>query len=560
MLCANRHWPVIYIYKCYIIDQRISGRPSSNIIKNVYYNYGSEIYYYQYVNVYFSLVEEKVYKEYRYIISFFIGKKYHGSVKYSANIIQMCYYKRRHFSFIDNLKNKVKGATMGDIENWQYSQKLVTADQAVQCVKSGDYVHYSEFILFPETLDAALSRRRVELEDVNIRSVCFTRVPQVVKVDPERNHFILEDYHFSAVSRRMHDQNLCNYIPITYHMGPRMIKKYVNVDVLFLVTGPMDPRGFFNFGIANSVAAAILSKAKKIIVEVNRNVPTCLGGNQESIHISRVDCIVEGNNPPLMEMPQAAPAETDKLIAQHVMKEIEDGCCLQFGIGGLPNVVGSMIADSDLKDLGIHTEMLVDSCVDLYNARKITCARKNIDTYKMTYTFAMGTNKLYAFLHNNPVCASYPVNYINDPRIIALNDKMIAINNAIEVDLYGQVCSESVGYNQKSGTGGQLDFIFGAFRSKGGKGLICLSSTITDKNGNLQSRINPNITPGSIVTVPRSLVHYVITEYGTAQLKGKSTWQRAEALINIAHPKFRDDLIKEADKMKIWIKSNKIPQ
>ncbi len=447
---------------------------------------------------------------------------------------------------------------MGDIENWQYRQKLISPEKAAQMVKSGDKVHYSEFILFPEVLDAALAKRVEELKDVEIRSVCFTRVPEVVKADMKREHFILSDYHFGMVSRRLHDQNLCNYVPITYHQGPRIIRKYVDVDVFFLVTGPMDPRGFFNYGISNSVTSAVLAKAKKVIVEVNENIPTCLGGNQESIHISRVDNIVEGNNTPMPEVMPVAPADIDRKIAAHVMKEIEDGCCLQLGIGGLPNVVGSLIAESDLKDLGIHTEMLVDSFVDLYNAGKITGARKNIDSYKMSYTFAMGTSKLYAFLHNNPVCASYPVNYINDPRIIPLNDKMIAVNNAIEVDLFGQVCSESVGFDHKSGTGGQLDFIFGAFRSKGGKGLICLSSTRADKDGTLHSRINASITPGSIVTVPRSIVHYVVTEYGTAQLKGKSTWQRAEALINIAHPQFRDDLIKQADKMRIWLKSNRI--
>ncbi len=240
------------------------------------------------------------------------------------------------------------------------------------------------------------------------------------------------------------------------------------------------------------------------------------------------------------------------------MDEIEDGSCLQLGIGGLPNVIGAKIADSDLKDLGIHTEMLVDSCVDMYNAGRITGRKKTIDTHKMAYTFAMGTDKLYAFLDNNPMCASYPVSYTNDPRIIGMNAKVIAINNALEVDLFSQVCSESVGTRHISGTGGQLDFIFGAFASRGGKGLICLASTYTDKEGNLQSRIKPTITPGSIVTVPRSITHYVVTEYGIVQLKGKSTWQRADALISIAHPDFRDDLIKFAEEMNIWTRTNKI--
>jgi len=248
----------------------------------------------------------------------------------------------------------------------------------------------------------------------------------------------------------------------------------------------------------------------------------------------------------------------DRRIAEHIMKEIEDGACLQLGIGGLPNLIGQMIAESDLKDLGIHTEMLVDSCVDLYNAGRITGRKKTVDHFKMAYTFAMGTKKLYDFLDRNPTCASYPVNYINDPRMISLNNKVVAINNAIEVDLFGQVCSESVGAEQKTGTGGQLDFIFGAFQSKGGKGIISLNSTHKDKEGKLHTRIVPSVAPGSIVTVPRSIVQYVATEYGVVQLKGKSTWERAEALISIAHPEFRDELISQADKMKIWIKGNRV--
>ncbi len=447
---------------------------------------------------------------------------------------------------------------MGEFELSQYKQKLTTPEKAAQLVKSGDTVQYSEFVLFPELIDAALAKRVNELFNVTLRSTCYTRVPEVVKADLKREHFIMEDYHFGNISRRLHDQNLCNYIPITYHMGPRLLKKYVDVDVFFITAGEMDQRGYFNFGLANSVTNAVLAKAKKVVVEVNKNVPYCLGGNQESVHISRVDYIVEGNNPPLLEVPPAQPTEIDRKISEHVLKEIEDGCCLQLGIGGLPNVVGAMIAESDFKDLGVHTEMLVDSYVDLYNSRKITGARKTLDAYKMSYTFAMGTRKLYDFLHNNPTCASYPVNYINDPRIVAMNDKVIAINNAMEVDLFGQVCSESVGAAQKSGTGGQFDFVYGSFESRGGKGLICLSSTRTEKDGTVKTRIRPTITPGSIVTVPRSIAHYIITEFGTAQLKGKSTWQRAEALINIAHPDFRDQLIKEADAMRIWRRSNKI--
>lgn len=447
---------------------------------------------------------------------------------------------------------------MDDIILWEYQQKLTSADDAVKIVKSGDLICYSEFVLFPKTLDAALARRIGELDNIVIRGTSFTRVPEAVTADMESCHIIMEDYHFGTVSRELHKQKLSYYVPITYHQTPRIIHKYIDVDVAFVMTGPMDSMGLFNMGIANSATPAHLSKAKKIIVEVNNNVPNCLGGNQESIHISRVDCIVESDHEPLRELPPAPHTATDYLIAEQIMKELEDGACLQIGIGGLPNVVGAMIAASDLKDLGVHTEMLADSYVDLYEQGRINNSKKNIDKYKMTYTFAMGSKKLYDFLDHNPLCASYPVNYTNDPRIIAMNDKVVAINNAIEIDLFGQACSESVGTRQISGTGGQVDFINGAFNSHGGKGLLCLSSTFTDKEGKVYSRIKPTLTPGAIVTLPRSMAFYVITEYGIAMLKGKSTWQRAEALINIAHPDFRDELVKAADDMNIWRKTNKI--
>ncbi|TWI74106.1 butyryl-CoA:acetate CoA-transferase [Desulfobotulus alkaliphilus] len=439
----------------------------------------------------------------------------------------------------------------------EYKSKLTSAENAVKVVKSGDHVFYGEFVLFPRRLDEALAERIHELNGLEVRGVCFTQFPKVIEKDPGRKHVVVSDYHFSGISRRLHDQNLCNYVPITYHQSPRFIRKYIQPDVAFITTSAMDKNGFLNFGLANSVTGANLSKAKKIVVEINENVPYCLGGNFESIHVSKVDYIVEGSNFPLIEVPPAPGKDVDRKIAGHILKEIEDGATLQLGIGGLPNLIGEMIAASDLKDIGIHTEMLVDSCVDLYEAGRVTGRNKNIDHFKMAYTFAMGTKKLYDFLHLNPAGASYPVNYVNDPRIVALNPKVVAINNAVEVDLFSQVCSESSGYRQISGTGGQFDFIFGAFNSKGGKGIIALTSTYKDKDGNLKSRIVPTLKPGAIVTVPRSITHYVATEYGIAMLKGKSTWQRAEELINLAHPDFRDELIKEADKMKIWVNSNK---
>jgi len=333
----------------------------------------------------------------------------------------------------------------------------------------------------------------------------------------------------------------------------------IPVDVALLRVGPMDKHGFFNLGVSNSVTPNVIAVAKTIIVEVNESVPRCLGGNKEAVHISKVDFIVEGDNKPLIEVPPAPVSDEDRIIAELIMKEIEDGACLQLGIGGMPNTIGSLIAESDLKDLGIHTEMLVDSMVDMYEAGRVTGMRKTLDPGKMVYTFAMGRQRLYDFLDDNPTCASCPADYTNDPYVISQNDKVVSINNALEIDLYGQICSESSGTRQISGTGGQFDFHYGSFRSKGGKGFLCLSSTTTGKNGELLSRIKPIITPGGIVTMPRSLVFYIVTEYGmTKMIKGLSNWERAEEIINVAHPDFRDDLIKEAQQNKIWRRSNKL--
>lgn len=440
----------------------------------------------------------------------------------------------------------------------EYQQKLRSAEEAVRVVKSGDTVFMGEFAQNIEALDAALAARKDELNDIILNTTTRTRPLKCVEADSKRETFTWDDWHFSGVGRKFSEQGLASYIPFTYHQGPSIIAKYNKVDVAFVQVTPMDNNGFFNFSTSCSLTPAHCQKAKIVIVEVNSTSPRCLGGNREGIHISEVDFVVEGPNNPLLELPAAAASEADRGIAAYVMELMEDGATIQLGIGGLPNVVGSLIAQSDLKDIGVHTEMLADSYVAMYEAGRVTGNRKNIDKGKMVYTFAMGSKRLYEFLDNNPVCAAYPVNYTNDPENICKNDKVIAINNALEVDLFSQVASESNGSRQISGTGGQLDFIFGAFKSQGGKGLICISSTFTKKDGSIGSRIVPTLSPGTIVTCPRSITHYVVTEYGYAQLKGKSTWQRAEALINIAHPDFRDELIRNAEELNIWRRSNKI--
>ncbi|NLV21798.1 MAG: butyryl-CoA:acetate CoA-transferase [Syntrophomonadaceae bacterium] len=440
----------------------------------------------------------------------------------------------------------------------EYKNKLITADEAALLVKSGDWVQMGEFVMQPKDCDKALAKRKDELKDVKIRITTMSWLPEVCKVDPNREHFIMNDWHFSGTSRKLMDMNLCNYIPITYHEAATLYET-LDVDVSFQPVASMDKNGFFNFSTSNSMASYSTQRAKKLVVEVNSSAPVCLGGSGESIHISQVDYIVESStNEKLMNLPSIPPTEVDKKIADLVMEQMVDGACIQLGIGSMPNTVGALISQSDLKDLGVHTEMLVDSFVDMYEAGRITGAKKNLDKGKMVYTFAMGTDKLYNFLDHNPVCASYPVHYCNDPTVICQNDNVVAINNALEVDLYGQVASEASAGRQISGTGGQLDYIIGAYHSKGGKPIIALSSTVKKSDGTLASRITPGLSPGTIVTVPRSIASYIITEYGIFNLKGKSTWERAEGLINIAHPSFRDDLIKAADNAKIWLRTNRI--
>jgi len=440
----------------------------------------------------------------------------------------------------------------------EYRSKLVTAGEAVKAVKSGDWVAYSHFVTTPRVLDEALAKRKDELTDVKLRGVCSLYPVHVALADPEQKHFIYNSGFFSGVDRKLQDDGMSFHIPGLYAESPVNIRlgNSPAINVAMLVTTPMDENGFFNFSLSNSYERALCEKAQTVIVEVNQNAPRCLGGDQECVHISEVNYIVEGRNDPLFEIPVHPPTEVDKKIAAMIVEEIEDGACLQLGIGGMPNTIGQMLADSDLKDLGVHSEMLCGSFVDLYEKGIITGARKTIDRFKMVFSFALGDARLYKFVHNNPACAIYPVDYTNSAENIAKNDKQISINNAIEIDLYGQVSSESVGSRQISGTGGQFDFTYGAFRSKGGKAFICLSSSRKVRDKQI-SRIVPTITPGSTVTVPRSVVHYVATEYGKANLKGKPTWQRAEMLIEIAHPDYRDDLIREAEKMKIWTRTNK---
>lgn len=439
----------------------------------------------------------------------------------------------------------------------EYRSKLVTAEEAVKVVKSGDWVDYGWCVGHPYDLDKALAARAEELTDVKVRGGVTLWMPEIFKIDNPGEHFTWHSWHCTGVDRKIMEMGCGYYGPMKYNELPRFYRKHIkDVDVAMIQVAPMDNHGYFNFGPQASHLMAMCEKAKIVIVEVNENMPRCLGGYESDIHISQVDYIVEGSNPPPAQLPSAPPSEVDKKVAELIVKEIPDGACLQLGIGGMPNAVGTMIAESDLKDLGVHTEMYVDAFVDIYNAGRITGARKSLDRFRQAFAFGAGTTKLYEFVNNNPGVASYPVDYTNHPSQVAKLENFISINNAIECDLFGQVCAESAGTRHISGTGGQLDFVQGAYDSPGGKSIICMSSTF-GKADNLKSRIKPILTPGAIVTDPRMATHIIITEYGKAELKGLSTWQRAEALINIAHPDFRDELIAEAEKMGIWRRSNK---
>lgn len=441
----------------------------------------------------------------------------------------------------------------------EYKQKLVSADEAVKVVKSGDWVDFAWCTSTPDALDKALAKRTDELKDVNFHGGILLKPLAIFQREDAGEHFTWNSWHMSGIERKMISKGYAFYAPIRYSELPRYYRDGAGkVNVAMFQVAPMDSHGFFNFGPNASHLGAICEKADHIIVEVNENMPRCLGGTEAGVHISDVTYIVEGENPPIGELGAGGPAtDVDKKVAQLIVDQIPNGACLQLGIGGMPNAVGSLIAESDLKDLGVNTEMYVDAFVDIAKAGKITGAHKNIDRFRQTFAFGAGTKKMYDYMDDNPELMSAPVEYTNDIRTISALDNFISINNCVDVDLFGQISSESSGLKHISGAGGQLDFVLGAYLSKGGKSFICCSSTFTDKAGNLQSRIRPTLSEGSVVTDTRCNTQYIVTEYGMVNLKGLSTWERAEAIISIAHPDFRDQLIQEAEKMKIWRKSNK---
>ncbi len=423
--------------------------------------------------------------------------------------------------------------------------RRISAEEAAGLVTSGMWLDYGGVLAQPDVFDTALARRVPDLTGIKIRSCLSMRPRAVIEADPEGEHVFWFSLHFSSYDRRKHDAGISHYLPVNLGEIPDYYRRFMEpVDILVMKTTPIDADGYFNFGPSNLWHRAVIERARMVIVEECTSVPTVCGP-ENRIHVSEVDYILDGGNEAMPELPNPPPTDVDRAVARLITGELEDGACLQIGIGGMPNAVCSLIAQSSLKDLGVHTEMLTDGIVDMYKAGCLTGAKKQIDPGKIVCTFAVGSKYLYDAVAQNPDFEFHPVDYTNLPHVIMQNDRMMAINNTTQIDLQGQAASESDGHRHISGTGGQLQFIRGSYASKGGKSFICLSSTY-DKKGDRRSRIALSLTRGNIVTAPRSDMMYVVTEYGIVNLKGKAVAERARALISIAHPDFREALEREA--------------
>ena len=440
--------------------------------------------------------------------------------------------------------------------SWErdYQDKLTTADQAVSFLGSGAWVDYGFCTSHPHALDQALARRMEaqDLTDLHFRGAMSLRRPAVTQVAHAAERMDWNSWHVSGLERKLMAEGLAYYIPMRFSETPRYYREHIrSVDAALLQTAPMDGEGYFSFGLSATHLHALCQCARRVVVEVNRNMPRCPGGPETKIHISQVHAVVEGEDPPVDELPTAPATAVDEAVARLILPHISDGACLQLGVGGMPNAVGSMIARSGLRDLGVHTEIYVDAFADLAQAGRLSTERKQV------FAMAAGSRRLYDYLDGNPAVEAAPVDWVNAVGTIAQIDRFVSINNAVEVDLFGQVASETAGTRHISGAGGQMDFVMGAYLSKGGKSFICCSSTVKGRDGALQSRIRPTLAGGSVVTDTRPQVHWLVTEYGAVDLKGTTTWQRAEAVISVAHPDFREELVRQAGALGIWRRSNR---
>ena len=424
-----------------------------------------------------------------------------------------------------------------------YKKKKCSPEEAVAVVKSNDRVYISGNAATPFRLMEALAKRKDELQNVEITHVLLFGDDPLSK--PEMvGHFRHNSLFVGPADRAAVNDGRADYIPVfLYEIPSLFLSGLLPLDVAFLHLSPPDEHGFMSLGVECLASKAATETAKIVVAQVNEKMPRTLGDS--FIHISRVAKLAEVTDD-LPELESVPFTEVEKKIGAHIAALVEDGSTLQLGIGGIPNA--ALKAMFNKRDLGIHTEMVSDSIIEAIEAGVITGAKKTLHPYKVVATFYLGSKKMYEFIDNNPTFETHPTNYTNHPVIIAQNEKLVAINSAIEVDITGQVCADSIGTRIYSGFGGQVDFIRGAAQSKGGKPIIALPSSA--KNDTL-SKIVPTLQLGAGVVTTRADVHYVVTEYGVANLHGKNLRERAKILINIAHPNFRPMLEQEAKKRKL---------
>ncbi len=424
-----------------------------------------------------------------------------------------------------------------------YQQKLMSPADAVRQVRNGDAIIIPTGVGEPPTLLTALSEQRRDFRDVKVSQILAVR--KYGYIDPETvDHIRHAAFFFGGATRAGGQEGWIDFIPNYFSEIPDQITRdQIPADVVFSMASPMDEHGYFAISLGADYTMAAIKKARAVVLEVNPNVPFAFGNCH--VHISQVTALVE-NDAPLMEvgLPKIGPVQ--EAIGKYVADMIDDGSTLQIGYGGIPDAVVMQLTGK--HDLGIHTEMIGDGILTLVQAGAVTNRRKNYLPGKMVATFALGSNKLYRFMDRNPALEIHPVDYTNDPVLAGMNDNLVAINATLQIDFMGQCGSESLGHAPYSGTGGQSDFVRAANRSRGGKAIIVLPSTAKDDT---ISRIVPSLSAGTHVTTSKNDINYVVTEYGVAQLRGKSIKQRTQALINIAHPKFRAELTEQARRLKI---------
>lgn len=424
--------------------------------------------------------------------------------------------------------------------------RYVTPEQAAElAVRDGDWVDYGFGAGFPELMDKALAARKGKVKDVKIRGGLVIRPRiEVVEADPEQESFHYYSWHIGDYERKLQSRGLVEFLPTMLRSLPVLYRQHIRVDVAFVPVSRPDENGYCGLGISNYCWRTIFENARTVVFEINEHYPRLQGvDGSHRVHLSEADYVVEGEHEPMPQRTYRAASETDRKIAELVMGEIPDGAVLSLGVGGVPFTVASMVAESDLKDIGCHTGTISDAFMMMYRAGKLTNARKEFDTGLSTWNLAMGSQELYDWLDAEPeIFHPGDLDYVHDPYRIAQMKNVISINGGVQLDLMGQENGETAGTRQLSGIGGQMDFLEGAYRSIGGKGFICMNSSRVTKDGQRKSNILPFIPGGSTVSAPRTMIQYVATEYGVVKLSGLSVRERAEAMISVAHPDFREEL------------------